>query len=337
MTVGSRRAHLNKGETDKLTHLRFDELQGRLAPLLPLWDGERWSLWTPTKEGTLLKIGMSNAVHCDYLAAAPEAETDLYIPFIDFMVKRAYWPDVVHWVDGLRDDVHNLSTSLAKIDFFFDHSRGGDVDGLALFVSTELEYVFTVCRSFFDLLQETIARLWKTVRFFDEEAEAARRPLKESFADMALEANQPRTKERLKERFGLPEPLANFYVEATPFFLKLRSHRDQVVHGGKSPAFVYCTHRGFALEPDLEPFASLGVWEKTELFNSRLVSLRPALAHLVVRTLQTCDAFAEAVSKVIKFPPDVAPGLRLFLRGHHNAALIRARSALDRGEHWWAP
>lgn len=332
----SKKHLLKKEEADKLPHLRTDQLHGRCLLLLPLWDGEKWKMWITRPDGTILPIPVNDAVHSDYLAQNAARSDDIYLPFIDFMMQRASWPDVEHWFRAIRDDLHNLGTALAKIDFFFDHRD--DIDGVTRFVATEVEYIFTVCRSAFDLLQETIKRLWADhTHFLDEALRAAKKQLKKSFSQMVLAGNEPCSAQQIQERFGLLPELAEFYAGAAPFFLQLRDHRDGVIHGGATHEVIFDTERGFAVEDSLEPFASWGVWRNTEPFNKNgLVSLRPALAHLVYQTFRTCNAFTDAMARTIKFPPEIAPGLRLFIRGQHNAALLKAGEILDSGEHWWA-
>lgn len=322
-------------EIAKLPHLRVDELQGRCLLLLPFWNGEEWRMWVPRDDGTIMPFKPINAIHTDYLAAKAAGPEDIFLPFVDFMMQRAAWPDVEHWFRAIRDDLHNLGTTLAKLDFFFAHRE--EIPGISRFVATEVEYIFTVCRSVFDLLQETIARVWERVRFLDPEAEAAKKKLKPTFSKMVLENNQPRTVEQLRTRFGLPPDLAEFYARAAPFFLQLRAHRDGVVHGGATHDFIYDTERGFAVPSDLQPYASWGVWANSDPYNKNgLVSLRPALAHLIYSTFGTCNAFTQVMGRTIRFPPEIAPGLRLFIRGQHNAALLKAGEVLDTGKHWWA-
>lgn len=326
---------LKKEEAEKLPHLRTDQLQGRCLLLLPLWNGEEWKMWV-APNGTIIPIKMNDAVHSDYLAEEAARSDDIFLPFIDFMMQRACWPDVEHWFRAIRDDLHNLGTALAKIDFFFAHR--GEIEGVTRFVATEIEYIFTVCRSVFDLLQEAIKRLWwNHTRFVDEDHQAAKRQLKKRFSQMVLKGDKPQTVEEIQERFGLFPELAEFYSGAAPFFLQLRAYRDGVIHGGATHEVIYNTERGFAVPNDLEPFASWGIWENSEPYNKNgLASLRPALAHLIYQTFRTCNAFTEAMERTIRFPPEIAPGLRLYIRGQHNAALLKAGEVLDSGEHWWA-
>lgn len=321
-------------ELAKLPHLRTDQLHGRTIPLLPHWDGKEWHSWVAAN-GKILPIKINDVVHSDYLATSAAAPGDILVPFVSFMTQRAYWPDVAHWFSAICDDIHNLGTALAKIDFFFAHRA--EIEGVGRFVATETEYIFTVCRSFFDLLQETISRLWERIQLIDQDAQAAKKRLKSTFSKMVLEDGKPRTSVQIQERFGLPLPLAEFYGKAAPFFRDLRAYRDGVIHGGESHEMIFDTERGFAVPETLEPFASWAVWEDSERLNKNgLVSLRPALATLIFQTLGTCNDFTEVMGRTIKFPPEIAPGLRLFIRGQHNTALVVAQEALKSGLHWWA-
>jgi len=54
-----------------------------------------------------------------------------------------------------------------------------------------------------------------------------------------------------------------------------------------------------------------------------LVPLMPALGVLVYKTLEACEDFSQALTSVILFPPPIAPGLYLFVRGDFNKSLVR--------------
>lgn len=325
--------NLSLEELSKISHLKCEELHGRAIPLLPLWDGSEWHMWIPTQERGLIKMKPIDVGEGDCFAKAPAKESDLYIPFFEFMLKRAYWPELSSKIRGIASDVQNLGTSLAKIDMFYAHREKLSL-GASDFVATELEYILLVCRSLFDLLQEVIARIWKNVKLFDTSVQ--KRDLRPSFRQMVIESNQLRTLSQIQERYGLPEELARFYFEAGPFFQQLRSGRDAIAHHGKDIGTIFVTERGFALARTEEPFASFGVWREEHYFNEKLASLRPILAHVIFTTIFTCNSFVEAVSRVIAFPPDIAPDYHVFRRGSNNEALVASLGVL-RGENpWWA-
>lgn len=333
---------LNTQDLTKLKYLDASSLHGRGVPVLPFLNDEReWEYWHPTPGG-LVKL-KATPVHGDYLAKTPESETDLYLKFLDFAFKRLDWNIVGRLVKAIGDDFHNLATSLAKIDFFFDAWRtsyraSGDPPEVSLFVATEIEYVFAVCRSVCDLLQEMISELRDTIDFCDKSLKKRRLP--RSFGDMVLRYDQtakserPYTPEELVVKKSIPVEWATVYCEVATFFQVLRRHRDRFVHGGTTFKELFVTDRGFAVHKDTKPFCEFGVWREDDLLPNNLASLRPALGFLVLKTIEICERFAVMLEHTIKWPPDLAPGYRLFIRGFHNAALLRAGQSIS-GEAWW--
>ncbi|MDO9108919.1 MAG: hypothetical protein Q7U89_08050 [Coriobacteriia bacterium] len=186
--------YVTRDELRKVTYLDVDALGDRIPNLMPLWDGNSWHLWVPAGDD-IFEMRPSNASYVDYVAKAPVDDSDLLVPFVEFMWQRGSWPDVCPWIGAICDDFHDMGTSVAKLRFFFDHSALVP-DGLApRFAETEIEYLLSLTRSCFDLLQEMISRIWAKVALLDEEAEAARkgRQLPKSYADIILYANEPRT------------------------------------------------------------------------------------------------------------------------------------------------
>ncbi len=278
---------------------------------------------------------MVDAAHSDYVAREPARESDLNFPFLEFMWKHASWPDIVPRINGLAEDVHNLAASLAKIDHFFKY-REQVGHGVTRFVETEVEYMFTVCRSLFDLLQEIVAAVWQRVRLLDDETQAKKRELPKSFRKMVIYDTKLMDVEEIGAKFHIPAALAGFYAHFAPFFEKLRSYRDGVVHGLAGQTSLYSTEKGFGVDRRRGPLHSFFAWEEADLFNENVASLRPVLASLVFDTIYACNAFADVVKTNIVFPKDLAPGYKFFTRSYHNEALLAAQLVYRReAGPWW--
>ena len=148
-------------ELKQIRHIDVDNLSGRSISVMHFFDGESWDFWLPA-ENKLIWLD-SRPAESDYLGTVPESEEDILLHFLNFMVQRACWPDTLRHIGAIRCDIHNLAASLAKFELF--HSVKEDrLDQLYRFASTELEYIFVVCRSMFDLLQETISSLWTHIK-----------------------------------------------------------------------------------------------------------------------------------------------------------------------------
>jgi hypothetical protein len=321
--------------SDELRKVPYLAPQSHNPQLAPMWDGTRWSLWIPHSDGRLLEMHPVEMGMGLYVAKAPARENDLHLPFLEFLWKRAAGPDIWYWSQATEDDLHNMATSLAKIDHFFECSVSGRPLEAAEFVTTELEYIAVVCRSMFDHLQETVARLWERITLLDGKAHARKRHLPKTFSDMVLREGAVLDAAALADRRGIPDALAAVYARAGDFFSALRNYRDAIVHGGRSAPHVYRVDRGFAVGQDARPFCDFPIWKEEHLIGERLVSLRPALAHLVCGTLYTLNDFSSVLGASIEFPVCVLPEYGAFIRTVHADALLRTQAVLRGGPAWW--
>lgn len=328
---------------DAIPYLDRSNLRGRKIVILPYWDGEGWHIWHPHPEG-FLALRPIDAAHADYVAREAARPEDLFIPFVDLMWQRFSWSEIDPRTSAVREDFHNLFASVSKLRHFHASRNAIETTALSTFVVTELEYILTVSRSVFDLVQETISILWKRyVLLHDPIAEARRkaRELPHSFTTFCFErassgANEtPRTAAQIVERFGIPSSLAEAYERQQPFFGSLRSMRDRIVHGlGRSP-IIYCTEKGFAVHPDAPPFAELVSWKPEHRYNSGIVTLLPWLANVVLGVVDACSDLMAAFGREITLPPEMAPGYRVFMRSPCSEVvgdLLRIRKGKQL---WW--
>lgn len=300
-------------ELSTIPYLDIPNLQGRFISTLTFHDGEQWRMWVSAGDH-LIEIKAWPAEGY-YFSVAPESSTDLYLHFLDFIAQRACFPELKKPILGLRDDVFNLSASLAKISYLH---AGRDVigAGVSRMVVTEVEYLLSICRSIFDLLQEIAAALWETICLHD--ATVKKKPLKKTFSKMVLFNDRKSTQDELSERFGLPESLSAYYKRNADFFLDLREFRDSVVHRGSQVQTIFSSDSGFLIQHSLRPFSSMQIWRDDEKHQNDLVPLLPALGAVVHKTLSACEDFSSTIGQVIQFPPPIAPGMRFFMRGYSN-------------------
>ena len=320
---------IERSELAKIPYIDAENLGGRTLTSLTFYDKKEWHMWIATPDG--LHPLKGQPVEADYFGTERESEADVYIAFLDFMAQRACWTDALHAIGGLSCDFHNLGASLAKINLFYELSRDRSTE-VTRFVSTELEYLFAVCRSLFDLLQKTIARLWNRVSPVDKTL--AKKNLPDSFRGMVMRDRALMSVDEIAERWSIPKQLADYYYRRGPFFELLRNYRDRIAHHGQDLRFLFVTERGFAIRADKEPFASFSVWNEEHMLPNRLASLRPVLAHIITETIRACEEFTEVMQRFVVFPPPIAPGFTLLLRGHHTRELLQMQPILHNCL-WW--
>lgn len=317
-------------------YLELSTLAGRHPVLQPLWTGDKWRLWIPGPEG-FIEMNPVQAYQSDYLAKQPAGPNDLCIPFVDLMWQRASWPKICPLIASISADFHNFGSSVEKLTFFYGHRK--HVRGATAFVKTELEYIFILSRSIFDLVHEAISHIWKSqVTLHDPVAEARRRgaQLPDSFRGMVQKGGALRTDQDLISTYGLPEGLAQAYCDSAPFFMQIRKFRDQIVHLGKDPAHLFDTEKGFCLPKTAYGFGELDFWKPEHSYNENVVSLLPLLAYVVLGTIETCNRIVSALAGQIVLPPELAPGYHVFIRAPHNEALLWLLHISQGGLAWWS-
>jgi hypothetical protein len=312
-------AAIDLAKLAKIPYVDVPNIGGRFLSTLMFFDAPNWRMWMPVGDDLVeVKAWPAEAF---YYASQPECTTDLSFHFLDFIAQRANFPEAQKAISGLHDDIFNLSASLAKVTHLHK-TRESLSKGESRMIATEVEYLFATCKSMFDLLQELIYAIWNTVKLLDETVQ--KKPLKETFSKILLYQGRASTAEELTERFGLPSPLATYYVRQSDFFFSLREFRDNIVHRGSQVPTIFSGESDFLVQESTRPFATFGVWRKEEQLENNLVPLMPALGVVVQRTLAACNDFSTTVEQIIDFPPPIVPNMKLFMRGHFNELFQQA-------------
>lgn len=304
-------------------------LNGRTLSTLSFHDGTEWHLWIPAGEQLIKMKGWP--AEGFYFSKQAENPSDVQLVFLEFIAQRACWPPVVPAFMGLRSDFFNITASLKKFDLLFEASKNHRTS-MSRLVTTELEYLFSLCRSVFDLLQEVIAAQWETVKLIDESVN--KKHLPKTFSKIVLDGERLRDAEEVSTKYFVPRELAEFYARSASFFQLLRTFRDRFIHGGTTIDVIFVTERGFAVHAATKPFSEFGVWNDNHKLPNELCSLRPAIAHIVNETLRACEDYAETVQRIIQYPPPVVPGFGFFMRGHFTDQLHKNSKVLSECL-WW--
>ena len=292
-----------------------------------------------TRQRVSSKDKVVDTVEGDYVSVGAAKKSDLWIPFVDLMWQRASWPEICPLIMSISDDFHNMGTSVAKLRYFHDSQKTLANRSASRFASTELEYLVMLTRGVFDLLQEMVSNLWSnSVQLLDEAAELRRRARKlpETFSKIVLrDKREIRSAKQIESEFGLPKPLAEEYERVAPFFSQLRDVRDSVVHSGADFGIVFATERGFCVNPKAKPFSEFSGWRPEHYYNENIASVLPWIANVVLQTIQACNGLMNTFGTIIKLPPEIAPGYRIFVRGPHNEALAELLQVHSGASFWW--
>lgn len=311
-------AAINVNKFSAIPYLQPDHFAGRFMCTLCFYD-DGWHSWADVGD-QLMKVQMWPA-EAPYFGTTPEAETDLSFHFMDLFAQRASFVEIGRPFVGLQDDIYNLGASLAKLRWLHD-SRSGIGSGVSRMVSTEIEFIVSVCRSIFDLLQEIVSKLWAHVTF--RLVPETKKKLKETYSDMLLYKGSPSSAGKLVERFGMPGELADCYVRSSDFFMTLRQFRDNIAHRGSQVQSIFEGNDGFLIRKALVPFRDIDIWRPEERTETELVPLLPVLGYVISKTLGVCEDFSLTIERIINLLPPIAPGMRLFMRGYFNEGLMAA-------------
>lgn len=300
-------------------HLRKD---AGLIISIPVRDEQgRFHIWFREGEGWR-RMQPFDLAESDYFSKAPAKDADLSFSFVHFMLQHCRNLRALKVYEGVRNDMHNLGACFRKLELYHEEGRRGAAD-TRRFVVTEIEYMVGVCRSLFDLHQRIAKELWDSVTILDPAAKARKRCLPASFADVALSGDAARSAEELSARYGLGSQWAAFYPAEADFFRKLRKFRNDIEHGGLTPEIIFTTSKGFAVNETSTPFAQFGVWREETFLPNRLAPVKPVLAFIVGQTFASMGRFVQALAQEIRFEAEIAPGYRVFMRGHYLDRLAR--------------
>lgn len=316
---------------DKLFHLTKD-LNNRIVPLCPVLDSEgKFHVWIE-RGSDLLEMKIIKPIESDYFGQKADTEQDIYFDFLNFMYQRCTREDVFPMLEAITNDMHNLAACFQKIELFHKLKYERDIE-VNRFIVTEIEYIFSVCRSLFDLFQFIAKKYWDGIVLIDSTIK--KRSLKDSFAEMALKGEAIRTADELQRRFGLPLPWANFYIQEADFFKKIRKYRNNVHHRGLTPKIIFHTSKGFAIHADYEPFTYFNVWKKETFMPNDLAPIKPIIAFVVKETFGAMNRYINMLARIIKFPEEIAPGYFLFMRGYHIHKLAELEDYIENNQ--WYP
>lgn len=303
-------SQLSLTEFEKIPFLDLIAFDGRIFTSLTFHHDEKWRMWLNVGSSLMEVQGFPS--EASYFSEQPESPADLYLHFIDFIAQHASFPEVIKPLNGLKDDIYNLCAVMAKLDYL---KRGGaDVGhGINRMVVTEIEYLFSICRSVFDLLHEVSCCMWQTVKFQDG---VIRKKLPKQLTKVVRFNDRYSSAQEMMRRFIMPEPWALWYERHIGFFSSLREFRDNIVHHGSAVSSVFFDEQGFSVSKRDSPFDKMDIWFPEEISVNDVVPLDPAVSYVVWSTLYACEDFSRMLQECIKFPSALVPGMRMFMRGY---------------------
>lgn len=300
---------------DQIPYLSYFPRDGRILLLQPWYDFEAgtWHMYSSLTEDDCVRLQMASMTAGTYYARRPAHPKDIIFDLGTLIAQHLSFPAVVPRFYSLVDDIQLLSASLEKLELI-RQSVKEPMKATFLIVS-EVEYLFMLVRSMYDLLQKIAKELGKLLCRVDGSPVLLQLP--DSFAQVILDGDAPRTEAELITKFRLPKQLASFYVHEISTFVCLRDIRVSIEHHGKPLPSVYITENGPGISTEGPPgWTALPVWKMHDLLPNGVGSVRALTAFLAKSFISTLNTFAQALRAVIApalLPTAVSDGNDLYL------------------------
>jgi len=303
-----RTSDVDRGELGKLPYLKQIPEDGRIVPIQLFYDhaGCEWHFWDISK-GQLQEVQVLDVSHGMYLSRKPVSpDSDYRMPFEEIVLRHFTTPRIPGLAQKISQDLINALGYIEKYFILLNHARRFEDSNTTALVQVELEGIFGVHRSYYDLLNRVVTEVMRRYG-------ATRASLPESFRRVAQK--EP---EVLVSKYGVPVPLAQFYQTKKQLFFACREIRDNIFHQGHSVGSVFAFDDGFAVSVDDKPWAVLtkviDLWPADKLRTNRLGSVLVVFALLTEDMFKTMTWLGEALLKSFREPPPACFDENVYLR-----------------------
>ena len=231
---------MNVGELPFVRNIPRD---GRAVIVAPYYDHNThaWQVYAELSPGSIVALRGGIPQSGMYISTSAEDPTrDIELPFATLVTQRMSFPGTHGPLSRIVDDVQNFACVLEKYHIIAAR-RAAHHNDASYLLSTEVEYLVVVARSLYDLLQLFAKNSTSLVRNQEDPGMSLCPALPDSFADMCIRAEAPRTVVDLVSAYQLTPTMAQFYAEEAAYFLAVRSLRDRN-HAPRGLAPEYLFH-----------------------------------------------------------------------------------------------
>jgi hypothetical protein len=325
---------IRPAELPYVTHLPKD---GRSIPLIPLLDSSGvWHIYLQQPDGSLVAMQPNKAVATSYIADGSRTTSlDICLPLSDMIVQHFSFTDALK---VLQDAEHDVINGLASIHRYFVLLAYAKAHPNILphdLVSAELEFALANHRAFYDLLNSLFICLYKRFLIHNKTGQRVQPAnIPDSFNKLIQKSDVD-----LRDKFYFPQPLVDFLRERQLVFGRLCKIRDNIMHHGHSPDFMYTLPDGFAMGLGGKMWHEvemMNTWSESLLKPNRLGSVLAFLVFLVDDMMGAMAGLATALKdSFVALPDAIASGHRMYLRDP--LVIHLSRIADYRSQHWFDP
>jgi hypothetical protein len=300
---------------------------GRAVLLPPYYDktDSTFKMYIPNKDRITWIYAKPNLAWY-YSKSLIDESKDIYISLFDNLARHFSFRSIINNFWRIILDIRNCGCIIEKYFIFLERYQETKNIEISFMMETDLEYFFGNIRSIYDLLQKTIRDLWK------KEGGAH---LCVSFADMIKQDSQT-----LIDKYDLPQPLVNYYINSGIFFENCKDVRNSIFHaihrsGAKGNDFqvIFCTKEGFALskkDPILRDILKLNIWPEEKIKENGLISILALFAYITREILKNFDMLSDALTQSITQYLPISEKQKLFYRGPFNKHLLKLDQYIEK-------
>lgn len=301
-------ASVGRDQISKLPYLTYAPADGRVVPVRTYYDHvhKRWLMWV-VRDGKLQELPVSDLCHGVYIADEPVSpDRDHHLPFAETVMKHFCTPEIADRMNQASQDLINCLGYVEKYFILLHYVKAyGYTNGTAL-LQVELEGMFGLHRSYYDLLQRIVNAMLK----------------RHSRHAVSLPDSFRRTAEKepevLQKKYHLPASLIQFYQDKKPLFFTCRQIRDNIFHQGHSLSNIFAFDDGFAIKVDDKPWTSLTsvvrLWPEDKVKKNGLGSALVVYSLLAEDMFKTMAWLGEAILGSFPTPPKACFDAHVYLR-----------------------
>ena len=315
---------VHREELKKIPYIDNLPLDDRVVHLYPYFDETKngFITYAPNIDGTLTWVWAEPLESLYYTKSKSSDLNDIYLDFNNVLIQNYSYPSINYYLNGIIKDILNCSAFFEKYFIFHDLYLNSNDLSIRSLINTEIEYFFGNIRSIYDLLQKIIKSLWKI-----ETGEN----LPSSFANVVKQSD-----EDLKTKYGLNDPLINYYNTMKDLFQICKKIRDDIHHNGHTIDFIFCDEDGFAIQNSDPTFSQfVHVWPIEKIKKNGLVSLLALASFITKQTIENLDNLSLAILPSISHGPPLSNTHKVILRGPYINHLNNLDKYID--EQWYIP
>jgi hypothetical protein len=271
-----------------------------------------------------------NCVVGSYFAQHPEnPDEDFEFPLATLITQHLSVADALERSREIEADVRQCAAVLEKYHLMTRDAESRPMAAARL-VGTELEYLLTLIRSMYDLLQCLVRDLSSRLIDLDDGRKLLTKQLPSSFREMVLQEKRLLSADDIISRRGVPRALADWYVREAPVFELLRAIRDSSIHRGASlPTILVFPDRGLGVGIGEWPWSKVSAQTPLTLISERHMSMRGFFAWSIRHVLDATTRFEQVIRANVRLPAAIGDGIRVFVRSPMTFRLVELERTIQ--------